>query len=376
MLEIRRNIYRLLLLEPRSASLDPDHWAMTHGRFYDLLTPYSDPSKPSTIYTEFAGISSSYRNNGWSDDDASGFDELGPIKPTASDQRNIQVKWDRKQELLKEIADGMDAAKQRTPAILQTNRQIYNEASSVLYSELQLVVRPGDALTEVSEAFVKGSEDVWRHLPSEGFGRKNATGQTIYDTSEMKGAMEPHVFKRFQRVRYEAEFEYRETDSAPHIFIDRESRISNREETRLITHLKSATACNLAPVQIVQEFVNLIKNSPRIEHLEVALGVQLEPDFGSGDESWGPESDVHLDPKHEAKNELLNKRAYELLLEIGVFEPLKNLRNVYYFDFDLAFVNHLPQRILFQPKQKHIDIIDDLKGTIEFYYLDSSQSDS
>ena len=377
---MRRNIYRLLLLEPRSASLDPDHWDMTHSRFYTLLMPCSDPSNLSTRYTEFAGVGSSYRNDGWSDDDASEFDEFGPMKPTASDQRNIQAKWNKKQELLKEIADGMDAAKQRTPAILQANRQIYNEASSVLYSELELVVRPGDTLTEATEASVKGSEDVWRHHPSDGFGRKNATGRTIYDTSEMKGAMEPHVFRRFQRVRYEVEFEYGETDSDLHVFIDRNFRISNKEEVRLITHLKSATAGKLAPVQIVQDFVNLISKSPRIEHLEVALGVQLEPDFGSGDESWGYESDVRLDLKHEAKNPVLNRRAYELLLENGVFEPLKNLRNVYYFDFDFAFVQHLPRRILFQPKQEHIDIIDDLKGTIEFYYLsessDSSQSDN
>ena len=114
----------------------------------------------------------------------------------------------------------MDAAEQRTPAILQTNRQIYNEASSVLYSELQLVVRPGDALTEATVAFVKRSEDVWRHLPSDGFGRKNATGQTIYDKSEMDGAMEPHFFKRFQRVRYEVAFDFRETECTPLILTE------------------------------------------------------------------------------------------------------------------------------------------------------------
>ena len=273
----------------------------------------------------------------------------------------------------------MDAAEQRTPAILQTNRQIYNEASSVLYSELQLVVRPGYALTEATVAFVKGPEDVWRHLPSDGFGRKNATGQTIYDKSEMDGAMEPHVFKRFQRVRYEAAFDFRETECTPLIFIDRDFQISNKEEAKLITHLKSATACHLAPFQIVQDFVNLISESPRIEHLEVALGVVPGPDFGSGDESEG-ESWVHEDLKHEEKNEVLNKRAYELLLEHGVFEPFKNLVNVNYFDFDLAFVNHLPQRILFQPKQKHLDIIDNLKMMIEYSKMvdetDNPQSDS
>ena len=359
MLKIRRKIYRLLLLEPQSASLDPGHWHTIHGLFSSLLLPFSDPSQLSTEF------SSSYHKDWFPDDDASDFDDLSLIRATASDRRILQVKWEKKQKILKQIRDDMHAAEQRTPTILQTNRQIYNEASSVLYSELQLVVRPGDALTGITVAFVKRSDYVWRHLPSDGFGRKNATGQTIYDKSERGGAMEPHVFKRFQRVRYEADFEFRETCCARQLFI---------------THLKSATDCHLAPFQIVQEFVKLISNSPRIEHLEVALGVELEPDFGSGDGSFEGESWAHEDLKHEVKNDVLNRRAYELLLESFVFEPLKNLVNVNYFDFDLAFVNFLPQRILFQPKQKHLDIIDDLKMYIECCELvdetDTPQSDS
>ena len=300
MLEIRRNIYRLLL-EPRSASLDPDYWDTTHDLFDRLLLPRSDPSQlPTKEIRRYAGIGSSYNNDWWPEDDEGHSDDglVGPVKVTASDKSKIQAKWEKKQEILKQIRDDIDAAKQRTPAILRTNRQIYNEASTILYSELQLVVRPGDTLTEDATDFVKGSPYVWRHFPSDGFGRKNATGETIYGTREMTGAMNPHVFKRFQRVRYEADFGYRETDFPP-IFIDIDLQIPDWEEAQMITHLKSATAYDLTPIQVVQEFVNLMSNSPRIEHLEVALGVQLEPDYGSGDESWGEdESDVHMDLKH------------------------------------------------------------------------------
>lgn len=108
----------------------------------------------------------------------------------------------------------------RTPAILQTNRQIYNETSKMLYSELQLVVRPGNAPRKYTlKSFeksnvVQGSNTVWRHPPFSGFGRRNANGLTIYNGPQGKGDLEPHVFTQFERLCYQADFNFRGYDGA------------------------------------------------------------------------------------------------------------------------------------------------------------------
>ena len=109
---------------------------------------------------------------------------------------------------------------------------------------------------------------------------------------------------------------------------------------------------------VIQEFVDMLSKSPLINILEVALSVKVPVDYSRVDTR---ESGTRYAEKEEA----VNLRAYELFLESGVLEPLKKLTNVKRFTFDFALVNHLPQRKLFQPKQKHLDIIDDLKATIE-----------
>ena len=65
------------------------------------------------------------------------------------------------------------------------------------------------------------------------------------------------------------------------------------------------------------------------------------------------------------KFEVVNKRASELLLDSGVLEPLKNLASVKIFAFDFALVGSMPKYEAFEPQQKHIDIIKDLKAAVE-----------
>ena len=105
----------------------------------------------------------------------------------------------------------------------------------------------------------------------------------------------------------------------------------------------------------------MLSRSPLINILEVALSVKVPANYSRVD----TRSHWELGPRDAEKEEAVNLRAYELFLESGVLEPLKKLTNVKRFTFDFALVNHLPQRKLFQPKQKHLDIIDDLKATIE-----------
>ena len=260
----------------------------------------------------------------------------------------------------------------RQPAILQTNSQIYHEASSMLFSGLQLVVRPGDALTKygTSTSAVKGTKDVWRHFPSRGLGRKSANGLTRYEERDMYGAMEPHVFTRFERVRYEADFDFRDLDgeTTPEFYIDNDRQFSDKEESKLISYFKEPTINRLPALQIIQAFVNLLSKSPLITVLEVALSVEIQGDYDFDEYNWNgilPQEDVNGSLMQKA----VNNRAYEIMLENGVLEPLRQLTNVKCFVFDFTLPGSLPRHEVFHPQQRHVDIIEDLKAAIEHNWV-------
>ena len=92
----------------------------------------------------------------------------------------------------------------RYPEILRTNRQIYSEASSMLYSELTVNLQSCDVLCmTVRKDIVKASEKVWRHNPLDGINTTNAIGQTVYSKPRLNGVMEPHVLARFKKFTFE-----------------------------------------------------------------------------------------------------------------------------------------------------------------------------
>ena len=230
-----------------------------------------------------------------------------------------------------------------------------------------MVVRPRDALTKYSPAAVKGSRHVWRHHhhPSDDLERKNANGIQNFGKPGSGGRMEPHVFTRFQRIRYEADFNYCDGHASPEIYmyVHKDHHISDVDETHAITYFKDATACRPPAALIIQEFVDLLLDSPLINLLEVALSVEIEANY-IPIHHIGDDGTFSL-TKYSELQEVVNKRAYELFLESGALEPLKKLTNVKCFRFDLALVSYLPQRKLFQPSQKHLGIINDLKTAIE-----------
>lgn len=92
-----------------------------------------------------------------------------------------------------ERARDQERTVQRFPAILRANRQIYSEASSLLYTGLQVRLQPGDFLCMNAGKDVVKASGIWRHNPLHGIGTTNQSGQTIYATPELDGFMEPHV---------------------------------------------------------------------------------------------------------------------------------------------------------------------------------------
>lgn len=71
----------------------------------------------------------------------------------------------------------------RYPEVLRTDRQIYSEAASVLYSELTIIVELGDIVCmrkKRLEGMEKAKKKVWRHNPLHG--NRNEHGRHIYNT--------------------------------------------------------------------------------------------------------------------------------------------------------------------------------------------------
>ena len=239
---------------------------------------------------------------------------------------------------------------QRISVIVQSNSQIYTKASPLLYSGLQMVVKLEDALKRRGSRFLMieprevGCPYSYRRCDS-----------------DWRGAVRPYIFTRFQKVRYEAGFDLWADSAPPNMYIGKDLKTLNADETRLVTYFKSAQACKIPALYVIQEFVDMLSKSPLINILEVALSVKVPANYLDSDSS----SNRVFDYEAVKKEEAVNLRAYELFLESGVLEPLKKLTNVKRFAFDFALVDHLPQRKLFHPKQKHLDIVDDLKATIE-----------
>ena len=97
---------------------------------------------------------------------------------------------------------------QRTPAILQTNRLIYAEAVAVLYREITIVLM-SDNLCEMphlASISVARLPKIWKHDPFTDPGERTFDCKYRYETAELGGDLYPHVFGRFQKMEFRANF--------------------------------------------------------------------------------------------------------------------------------------------------------------------------
>ena len=289
---------------------------------------------------------------------------------------------------------------QRHLAILRTNRQIYNEASALLHSDLAIDVEPGDVSILVpGDAIVEQNRDVWSRDPSKSLGSTNTDGQRVYGSGLLNGIVEPHVFAQFEKVSYHANFCFKFISIAPSLHINDNFSIRAKDEAKFVSYLTTAkgttrwfeepvsgrpfdngrretiedvagitissvTVTEPSSAEIVQKFVDLLSNSPLIRHLEVILNVQV----GHKDlEDLGWQSDYDLDSEEEAmdieKAKVADKRATELFLECSVLDSLRKLSNVKAFSLKIATEGRGDK--VMEPRQKHLKIIRDLKEVIE-----------
>jgi hypothetical protein len=73
--------------------------------------------------------------------------------------------------------------------------------------------------------------------------RKVVAGFVAYDTTTMSGKMYPHVFARFQKVFFDANFDFEHTHMVE-LWIDDDTHDVNTDDASLIKEMKDAVEGN------------------------------------------------------------------------------------------------------------------------------------
>ena len=120
----------------------------------------------------------------------------------------------------------------RAPALLRANKQIYSETYPLLYSELKIVLSPGAVLNQVMhpDPLAKSTGGIWRHDPAMGIGFKDISGHICYESECMDGDMEPHIFARFKKIVFNADFPIDEYGEPPALYVDKNLRGKSENE--------------------------------------------------------------------------------------------------------------------------------------------------
>ncbi|CZS91269.1 hypothetical protein WAI453_003660 [Rhynchosporium graminicola] len=259
------------------------------------------------------------------------------------------------------LAEDYEAYKKH-PAILRTNKQIYNEAITMFHEEAILVVEPGDifCLGEKPEDLDFGAahQAVWRHNPLKGFGR-NVNGMVVYDSPEIEGGLlEPHVFARFKRILFDANFDFEHTQNVE-LWIDDETNVIRTEDAEKFKALMKKSS-------IMKDFVTVIGHS-QLSSLEISLEVEVMANSNMMMQEMLDESDDEADEVEDKIDKLMevaNEKCTEMFLDSGVCDPLATLDNVQ--SFDLTFgLEHREEGQKYKPLPRHVKMIAQMKKHIE-----------
>ncbi|CAD6580877.1 MAG: hypothetical protein ASARMPRED_000360 [Alectoria sarmentosa] len=363
-LEIRRHIYRFLLLDPPRSFLSTPLYQET-----DRLRENNEGETTNDEMwhgTEYQGDFYEYNyNNSDLDMDYSYLDSLSKMRDAEANLSRGSTLQDGHKSVWKGDNDKFDV--RRHTAILRTNRQIYNEASSLLYTELIMHLQPGDVLCmNTGKDIVKASERLWRHNPLHGIGTTNPSGQTVYAKPECHGVMEPHVLARFKKITFDMDFNWEfETleaeryqqvtgdQPAPSLFVDENLTVNPEDEAKLLVFYQRST--------IIHQLVKILSNSPDIFRLEIRFDIEV---LGRYDMSLESDSeDEEEDEKTDRKMDVANERAMELFFDSGLLAPLEKLSNVRRFQFEFDALDCNGE--IYKPTSKYGRMLRDLKLKIE-----------
>jgi hypothetical protein len=230
----------------------------------------------------------------------------------------------------------------RNPQILQVNRQIYSEASSILYSDVMVWLNKRLVSILAIHAGIRTPSQPPDYVLSRNQDEEKRTwivNQHKLDT-----------FARFKRVAFEIWFGV--PAGVPALDNDR----GNPEKFTFIPEDTAWwPALFKAQGSIVKDFVWLLSKSPKVNQLSVTIrmmviGREIQSQPSLADTSTG-------------KGEEVTGKVLEALLESGQFTPLKELSNVKRFDIRLSFGS-------FPPGPRHTEILQELKHAVEGNYVE------
>ena len=197
-------------------------------------------------------------------------------------------------------------------AILRTSRQIYNEASYILHSELEVQIEARDIIVS------KYSLIIWRHDTCYGRGAVDQNGEYVYNTPALGGRLEPPVFARLRRIQYDALLAF---PNAPVVYIREDFSIEPQFQRYYMRFIRDAN------VTYIQRFLKCILHSPIISHLSINFGVHSVAFHLPQGWTFGREV--------EEMQRAVNRQARDMFVHCGVLGPFRALDNV--GSFNLGF---------------------------------------
>lgn len=300
-------------------------------------------------------------------------EEATPMRVLMRERRERQRIADE-ERFTRMLQNKEGAVVKRYPAILRANRQIHVEASEVLYSELLIMVNPRDVVgLEPTRAIsnreiFNASLKVWRHNPLMDPGTQSPDGTVLYMTPELDGPMYPHVFAKFQKVHFDADFDFQSTRSASSFFVNKDMTIRLSDEIEFTTLMEKST--------IIRNFVTIISRLPLITSLEFDLDVEISPDYDSEIDDLDADINENEDEDEETMVDnviaVANARATEMILECGFLDPLRELANVRKLRLQIVTLDKKCEPMQLRPK--YASIVESIKEAIEKNWLAKSKT--
>ena len=343
--EIRLDIYRYLFLEEGRVTLNP----LCRLRYCVGEEEYGSLAVNQYHRHHYLPINSDLERDPWMENHLN----LDPL-PAA-----------RIPQVLDRLAGNLEQVKCHT-AILQTNHQIYREASALLYSSLVMEMRPGNVMfSDTWVDVVEPGKNIWRSFPKRPGVKNHPVEKVGYKRyNHLHGTMQPTSFAKFERIALIFVLDLTATDEAfvpkwPGLVVDSNARVSREEESDLKACLNGEGTTRPPATDILRQFIDVSKKSSYISHLEISFGVEAKIAFDLDSEDSEDEGDENRRKRLEKEERMLDAAdecAGELALEVGVLDPLKRLSNVRRLTLSFTWAN---------PKPKVLQMARELKEVVE-----------
>ena len=166
----------------------------------------------------------------------------------------------------------------------------------------------------------------------------------------MSSDIEPHVFAKFERLYFHADFDFENAEIQTPVRIDQNHCFVTEHENRF--------SANLRRSDVIRNFVCLLSNSPFINRLIVHVEFSLTPEFEFRPEPLTVEEDASDCQDYSKIRDAIDGRAWEVFLDNNMLAPLGTLYNVKSIELGPVVPTSKPQ-------QHHMKMVQDLKEKIE-----------